>query len=124
MKLKKSQKGFTLIEVVAVAALLGVLITMMMPSLESANDKVKNSKLKHDLTTIDQAIQLYKMENGTCPETLEELDGGYIARGGDYKDALNEALQYTVESDGRAYTLKGRNASGTEIVSSGSQKSE
>lgn len=124
MKLKKSQKGFTLIEVVAVAALLGVLITMMMPSLESANDKVKNSKLKHDMATIDQAIQLYKMENGSCPDALEELDGSYIAKGSSFKDALNEELTYTVESDGRAYMLKGKNASGTEIVSSGSQKTE
>lgn len=124
MKMKKSQKGFTLIEVVAVAALLGILITMLMPSLESANDKVKNSKLKHDMATIDQAIQLYKMENGTCPDALKDLDGGYIAKGSDFKDALNEELTYTVESGGGTYTLKGKNASGTEIVSSGSQKSE
>lgn len=124
MKLKNAQGGFTLIEVVAVAALLGVLITMMMPSIEGANDKVKNSKLKNDLTTIDQAIQLYKLENGTCPEDLQVLDGEYVAKGSEFKDALNESLVYTVESDGRAYTLKGKNAAGTEVVSGGSQQAE
>ena len=38
--MKNKQAGFTLIEVVAVAALLGVLVTMIMPSLDGANTKV------------------------------------------------------------------------------------
>ena len=104
------QGGFTLIEIVAAAALLGVLLTMLMPSLEGANEKVKNAKLKNDLAAVDQALQLYKLENGTLPEGLTELDGSYLAKGSDFKDALNEDLTYTVESDGLTYTLKGKNA--------------
>lgn len=75
------QGGFTLIEIVAAAALLGVLLTMLMPSLEGANEKVKNAKLKNDLAAVDQALQLYKLENGTLPEGLTELDGSYLAKG-------------------------------------------
>ena len=41
--MKSRQAGFTLIEVVAVAALLGVLVTMIMPSFDGANTKVKNA---------------------------------------------------------------------------------
>lgn len=37
----RGQKGFTLIEVVAAAALIGIMATMLMPSLSGANDKVK-----------------------------------------------------------------------------------
>lgn len=92
------QGGFTLIEVVAVAALLGVLITMLMPSLEGANDKVKNAKFKNDLAAVDQAIQLYKLENGKVPVGLEELDGAYLAKGSEFKDALNEEMTYTPEA--------------------------
>lgn len=115
------QGGFTLIEIVAAAALLGVLLTMLMPSLEGANEKVKNAKLKNDLAAVDQALQLYKLENGTLPEGLTELDGSYLAKGSDFKDALNEDLTYTVESDGLTYTLKGKNAAGNEVVSGGSK---
>lgn len=115
------QGGFTLIEIVAAAALLGVLLTMLMPSLEGANEKVKNAKLKNDLAAVDQALQLYKLENGTLPEGLTELDGSYLAKGSDFKDALNEDLTYTVESDGLTYTLKGKNAAGNEVVSDGSK---
>ena len=60
----RSQRGFTLIEVVAAAALIGILATMLMPSLSGANDRVKNAKLSNDLAAIDQAIQVYRMDMG------------------------------------------------------------
>lgn len=43
------RKGFTLIELVAVTAMLGVLAGMLLPSIDSANKKAKNAKLKNDL---------------------------------------------------------------------------
>lgn len=60
----RKQGGFTLIEVVAAAALIGIMATMLLPSLSGANDRVKNARLQNDLVTIDQAIQLYKMDAG------------------------------------------------------------
>ena len=61
LKTMRKQGGFTLIEVVAAAALIGIMATMLLPSLSGANDRVKNARLQNDLVTIDQAIQLYKM---------------------------------------------------------------
>lgn len=125
MKLKGTkQSGFTLIEVVAVAALMGVLITMLMPSLEGANEKVKNAKLKNDLLAVDQAIMLYKLETGTCPDSLEQLDEKYLTKGSEFKDALNESMTYTVGGDKLTYTLKGKNASGADVISNGSKETE
>lgn len=124
MKFKNAQGGFTLIEVVAVAALLGVLVTMIMPSLDGANSKVKNAKLKNDLAVVDQAIQLYKMENGKCPTDLESLQTDYIAGSSEFKDAIGESLSYTTGADSLTYTLTGKNASGTVITSGGSQAAE
>ena len=63
----RSQRGFTLIEVVAAAALIGILATMLMPSLSGATDRVKNAKLSNDLAAIDQAIQVYRMDTGKVP---------------------------------------------------------
>ena len=62
LKTMRKQGGFTLIEVVAAAALIGIMATMLLPSLSGANDRVKNARLQNDLVTIDQAIQLYKMD--------------------------------------------------------------
>ena len=58
LKTMRKQGGFTLIEVVAAAALIGIMATMLLPSLSGANDRVKNARLQNDLVTIDQAIQL------------------------------------------------------------------
>ena len=84
----RSQKGFTLIEVVAAAALIGVLATMLMPSLSGANDRVKNAKLSNDLAAIDQAIQVYRMDNGKLPTSLTALDNSYLGGKLEFKDAV------------------------------------
>lgn len=119
--MKNKQEGFTLIEVVAVAALLGVLVTMVMPSLDGANTKVKNAKLRNDLATVDQAIQLYKMENGSVPQNLESLQTEYISGSSEFKDAKGIAFEYTVSDN--TYVLSGKDASGI-LVTSGGSKSE
>lgn len=113
-------KGFTLIELVAVTAMLGVLAGMLLPSIDSANKKAKNAKLKNDLLTVDSAIQLYKMENGTCPAALEDLVSDYIAKNKGFSDATNKEFTYTKDGDGLTYTLKGLDAEGKEVVSNGS----
>ena len=120
--MKSRQAGFTLIEVVAVAALVGVLVTMIMPSLDGANTKVKNAKLRNDLAMVDQAIQLYKMENGSVPTNLESLQTEYISGTSEFKDAKGEALVYTASDT--TYTLTGKNAAGEVVTSGGSKASE
>ena len=116
----RKQKGFTLIEVVAAAALIGVLATMLMPSLSGANDRVKNAKLSNDLAAIDQAIQVYRMDNGKLPTSLTVLDSSYLGGKLEFKDALGEALDYSANAD-RSYTLKGQNASGATVNSPASK---
>lgn len=116
----RKQKGFTLIEVVAAAALIGVLATMLMPSLSGANDRVKNAKLSNDLAAIDQAIQVYRMDNGKLPTSLTVLDSSYLGGKLEFKDALGEALDYSDNGDG-SYTLKGQNASGATVNSPASK---
>jgi general secretion pathway protein G len=101
------RKGFTLIELVAVTAMLGVLAGMLLPSIDSANKKAKNAKLKNDLLTVDSAIQLYKMEKGKCPEKLEDLVSEYIARNKGFQDATNTVFSYAIADNGLNYILKG-----------------
>lgn len=110
------QSGFTLIEVVAAAALIGVLATMLAPSLSGANDKVKNAKLTNDLATIDQAIQIYRMDNGSLPDSLSALDSDYLGGKLEFKDATGTALVYSPNDNG-TYTLTGKNAKGADVSS-------
>ncbi|MGM9582983.1 MAG: type II secretion system protein [Phascolarctobacterium sp.] len=117
----RSQRGFTLIEVVAAAALIGILATMLMPSLSGANDRVKNAKLSNDLAAIDQAIQLYRLDTGKVPAKLDALDSSYLGGKLEFKDAAGNALSYTADEDGGTYSLSGKNASGATVNSPASK---
>lgn len=120
-KVLRGQVGFTLIEVVAAAALIGIMATMLLPSLSGANDRVKNARLQSDLTTIDQAIQLYRMDEGKVPSTLNALEAGYLSgKLADTKDATGAALVYSADAGGSQYTLSGKNSKGEVVKSPGS----
>ena len=117
----RSQRGFTLIEVVAAAALIGILATMLMPSLSGANDRVKNAKLSNDLAAIDQAIQVYRMDTGKVPSELADLDSSYLGGKLEFKDATGADLTYTADANGADYSLTGKNANGATIRSPASK---
>ena len=117
----RSQRGFTLIEVVAAAALIGILATMLMPSLSGANDRVKNAKLSNDLAAIDKAIQVYRMDTGKVPSKLADLDSSYLGGKLEFKDAGRDALTYIADANGADYSLTGKNASGATISSPASK---
>ena len=119
LKTMRKQGGFTLIEVVAAAALIGIMATMLLPSLSGANDRVKNARLQNDLVTIDQAIQLYKMDAGTVPAELTTLDSEYLGGKLEFKDAKGETLTYTPNTTDGTYTLSGKNSKGEAVTSPG-----
>ena len=106
LKKLKGNGGFTLLEVLLVVALLGILGSMLLPSLDGAAGKAKNAKLASDLTTLDNALLLYKMDEGTYPEGL--------------KDASGEEFKYEPAVDKMTYTLSGKNAEGEVVTSDGS----
>lgn len=118
--LLRGQRGFSLIEVVAAAAIIGIMATMLLPSLSGANDKVKNAKLHNDLAAIDQAIQLYRLDEGKVPAALTALDKNYLNGKLEFKDAKGETLTYTPDTAGGTYTLSGKDSKGATVTSSGS----
>ena len=124
LKKLRGNAGFTLLEVLAVVALLGVLGAMLLPSLDSAAGRAKNARLESDLATIDNAILLYKMDNGTCPSALSDLVDEYIAKGKEFKDATGTELSYTPAGDKLSYSLTGKNAAGETVTSDGSNAEE
>lgn len=75
----KKHAGFSLLEVVAAAALIGVIMTFMAPSIKGAFDKVADNKLRNDLTAVGQAVQIYKVEKKSYPTTIQQLfDEKYV----------------------------------------------
>ncbi len=71
MRLKS--KGFTLVELVIIIAVLGILAGIAIPRFLDAHASANGSKLLGDLRTIDSACIIYEAKNGSLPTTIDQL---------------------------------------------------
>ena len=117
----KSRKAFTLLEVVAVVAMLGVLTALLLPSVETYMNRTRDLKLASDLAVVDGAIILYRMDKGIYPASLTILQPDYLQRQ-DLTDAGKDAFSYSRDAGGKGYTLTGKNTSGVTVISKGSKE--
>ncbi len=61
------KRGFTLIELLVVVAIIGMLSTIVMVSLNTARKKARDSEVRTELAQIRTAIQLYYTQYGSMP---------------------------------------------------------
>lgn len=76
-----SEKGFTLVELMVVVAVIAILAAIAMPQFMSAADKAKDAKTKADIQTVTNAAQLYMIDKGdaTVPTVEQLYKEGYLA---------------------------------------------
>ena len=68
------RKGFTLIELMLVVAIIGILAAMVVPRLTGRNRQAKNAVAKADVeTNLPMALDLYELDVGQFPDTLNAL---------------------------------------------------
>ncbi|GAA7764127.1 hypothetical protein HpMS107_33130 [Helicobacter pylori] len=67
------RRGFTLIEIVVVMAILGLLLTIALPRYLHAIDRGKEQVQRQNLAVMRDAIDKFYGDNGRYPETLDEL---------------------------------------------------
>jgi len=71
----KLQKGFSLIEIMVVVVILGILASIVVPKIISRPDEARAVKAKQDVLSIQNALDLYRLDNGFYPST----DQGIVA---------------------------------------------
>ena len=71
---KRVQRGFTLIEVMVVVVILGILAAIVVPKVMDRPDQARETKARTDIAAIENALNLYKLDNYTYPTTSEGLD--------------------------------------------------
>lgn len=66
-------RGFTLIELMVVMAIVAMLTTLAWPRYLHSVDRSREAVLKHDLRTMREAIDRHLADRGRYPSSLEEL---------------------------------------------------
>jgi general secretion pathway protein G len=76
---RQLQRGFTLLELIIVVAVIGILATIAMPKLLGTPEKAREAVLKTNLRTIRDVLDQYNADKGHYPPSLEELvEDGYL----------------------------------------------
>ncbi len=73
---KKQTRGFTLIELLVVVAIIGILSSVVLASLNGARAKARDVKRKEDMVQIRTALEFYYNDNGQYPLANPSAWGG------------------------------------------------
>lgn len=132
MKTLPTQRGFTLIEIMVVVVIIGILIGLVAPNVLGRVDKARITAAKTDIATLEQSLEMYRLDNHAYPSTDQGLEAlitkpsgepdaknwnleGYLKKKQLPKDPWGNAYQYVNPGqEGRAYDLYSFGADGRE----------
>lgn len=72
--MRSKVRGFTLIEVLVVVVIMGLLIGLIGPNVLGQVDRARVTTAKADLSTLSQALDMYKLDNHFYPTTDQGLE--------------------------------------------------
>ena len=107
----KFYPGFTLIELMVVIVILGILAGLIIPKIMGRPEEARRMKAKVQIESMETALKLYKLDNGSYPTTEQGLqalveapsvgqlakawrEGGYLEKGKVPKDPWGNEYVY------------------------------
>jgi general secretion pathway protein G len=107
----KSERGFTLLEILIVITILGILASLIAVKLMDRPGEARQLKAQMDIQTLETALKLYKLDNAFFPTTDQGLralvekpslgrippkwrEGGYLDKGVVPKDPWDRDYLY------------------------------
>ena len=71
---RRQARGFTLLEVMVVIVILGILASLVVPNLMGNKEKADQQKAVSDIVALENALDMYKLDNNRYPTTEQGLD--------------------------------------------------
>lgn len=112
--LSRHQRGFTLLEMLAVIVLLGIVATIVVRQVGGNVDKGKYGAGKAQLASLGMKIETYALDAGAPPKALQQLTtrpadarnwNGPYAKGSDLQDPFGHAFGYRAPGQHGAFDL-------------------
>ena len=74
MRATDKQRGFTLLEIMVVIVIIGVLASLVVPNLMGNKEKADKQKAVSDIVALENALDMYKLDNHRYPTTNQGLE--------------------------------------------------
>lgn len=98
--LKKKKKGFTLLELLVVLAILAILIAIAIPVYKNQKEKAAITAHNANVRVLETAVESYKQDKGEYPKDVEQLkNDGYI------KSVPKVPASENVKLKGKSYSI-------------------
>ena len=108
---KKDERGFTLIELMIVIAIIGILAAIAIPQFSAYRKRSYNSSAQSDVRNIATAQEAYYVDNSTYTSTESAISGATYG----YMQSGNVTFGVTGGTEG--YTITAHHASGDRTYS-------
>ena len=111
----QSEEGFSLVELMVVLVIIGLLATIVIINVMPAADRAAMTKARADIATLEQGIEMYRLDNLNYPSAQEGLQalvaGRYIRRLPN--DPWGDPYLYAVPGEGdRPFRIQSLGADG------------
>ncbi|OGS07705.1 MAG: type II secretion system protein GspG [Elusimicrobia bacterium RIFOXYA1_FULL_47_7] len=73
-KSEKKENGFTLIEILLVVAIIGILVSVVLPRLIGRTEEARISSTRLQIENIGTALDAFELDNGRFPTTQEGME--------------------------------------------------
>lgn len=118
--MRKRKNGFTMIELMAVVAIIMILTAILIPNVVRNVEEGRKARARADFDVLIKAVNLFQIDNGRLPTGLSELwssEGGapYIAS---EKEETPWGGEYELEKSGNSYKITAKDAGGKIMLES------